>query len=96
MSDADRRRQFAVAVRSQVVLETGAVVVHHLVAQRRHPVIGVEGKLDVVDAVRSVIIARGDVVDAVLDVFDRASTRARAECGEHRHLVQKELAAEAG
>ena len=51
---ADGLRE-TVAVGPQAVLEVGAVVVHHLVAQRGHPVAGVKRKLDVVDAVRSVI-----------------------------------------
>ena len=85
-----------VAVRAEAVLEIGAVVVDDLVAQRRHPVVGVERKLDVVDAVRAVIVAGGDVVDPVLDIFDRAAGGARSRPRQApATLCRNNLAAEA-
>ena len=85
----------AVAVRAEAVLEIGAVVVDDFVAQRRHPVVGVERELDVVGAIRAVIVASGDVVDPVLDIFDRAAGGARSQARKHGNLVQKQFAAEA-
>ena len=83
-----------VAVGAEPVLKIGAVIIDDPVAQRRHVLIGVDRQFRVVDAVGAVIVARRDVVDAVLDVFDRPAARARTERRQHRHLVQKKLAAE--
>ena len=77
------------------ILEIGAVIVDDPVAQGRHAVTGVERKLDVVGAIRSVTVACGDVVDPVLDVFHRSAGCARTQSRQHRHLVQEYLAAEA-
>ena len=80
-----------VAVRAQAVLEIGAVIVDDFVAQRRHPIVGVKRKLDVVGAIRAVIVASGDVVDPVLDIFDRAAgRRAHPSAASTDDLVQKQ------
>ena len=41
------------------------------------------------------IVASGDVVDPVLDIFDRAAGGARTQPRKHGDLVQKQFAAEA-
>ena len=84
-----------VAVMADAELEIGAVVVDHLAAQAGHPAVRVERQLGVVDPVGAVVVGGGDVVDPVLDVFDRPAGRARQRRGDHRHLVEKKLAAEA-
>ena len=66
-------------MRAEAVLEIGAIVVDDFVAQCRHPVVFVERKLHIVDAIGAVIVARGDVVDPVLDIFDRAACNACSE-----------------
>ena len=54
----------------RAVLEISTVVVDDLVAQRRHPATRVEReKIHVVGAIERVIVASGDVVDPVLDIF---------------------------
>ena len=76
-------------------LEIRAVVVEHLAAQADHPVLGVERELGIVDAVRAMIVAGGEIVDAVLDVFDRPATGPRERGRENADLVGEQLAAKA-
>src|SRR5215510_5797584 len=66
-----------IAVMADAVLEIGAVVVEHLAAKTNHPVVGVERELGIVDAVGAMIVAGGEIVDAVLDVLDRPAGDAR-------------------
>src|SRR5215510_9673077 len=66
-----------IAVMADAVLEIGAVVVEHLAAKANHPVVSIERELGIVDAVGAVVVAGGEIVDAVLDVLDRPAADAR-------------------
>src|SRR5262249_15554142 len=66
-----------VAMMPDPVLEISAVIIEHLAAQADHAVVGVERELDVVDSVRAVVVTGGEIVDAILDVFDRPAADAR-------------------
>ena len=89
----DLRQRIAVVADAE--LEVRAVIVEHLAAQADHPVLAVERELGVVDAVRAMIVAGRDVIDAVLDVFDRPATDAGERGRENADLVGEQLAAEA-
>ena len=84
-----------VAVMADSVLEIGPIIVEHLAAQPDHPVVGVERELGVVDAVGAVIIAAGEIVDAVFDVLDRPAADARQRGRQDADLVGEQLATEA-
>ena len=55
----------------------------------------VTASCDVVVPVRAVVVAVGDVVDAVLQVHHRATGFPRAHAGDHRRLGREQLRAEA-
>ena len=84
-----------VAVVAHPELEIGAVVVDHLHPEARDGAVVHDRDLHVVDAVRPVVVAARDVVDAVLEVLDRPPGGAGEGRGEHRSLVREQLAAEA-
>ena len=57
-------------------LEIGAVIVDDPAFESSHQPL-LDGQLDIVDAVATMGVAGRDVVDPILDVFDRAAACAR-------------------
>src|SRR5208283_4915443 len=76
-----------VAVMAHAELDVGAVVVDDVDLDPAHGTVAHHGELDVVDAVRTVVVAVGDVVDPVLQVGHLSPGGPRAHGGDHRGLV---------
>ena len=76
-------------------LDVGAVVVDDVDLDAAHGAVAHHGELDLVDAVRAVVVAVGDVVDPVLQVGHLSPGGPRAHGGDHRRLVGEQLGAEA-
>ena len=82
-------------MRTVTELEIRAVVVDDLEPQGQHRPVALQREFAVVDAVGTVVVAAGGVVDAVFDVLHRAARGARKRGGERHDLVREELGAEA-
>ena len=84
-----------VAVVADAELDVGAVVVDRLDPQALHRPVAHHCQLDLVDPIGAVVVAVGDVVDPVLDEFDRSPRELRQHAGDCRDLGREQLGAEA-
>ena len=75
-------------------LDVGAVVVDDVDLDAAHRAVAHHGELDLIDAVGAVMVAVGDVVDAVLQVDDLLAGLPRAHGRDHGRLVGEQLRAE--
>ena len=76
-------------------LDVGAVIVDHLQPEAAQRAVFHGRHLDVVDAIRAVVIRIADVVDPILDKLDRAADQLGEHPGDDGHPDRPELGAEA-
>ena len=76
-------------------LDVGAVVVDHVQPKPGEDTVRVDRELDVVGALRAVVVAAGEIVEAVLHVLDRAAHDLAQHPGEHVDADRPELRSEA-